>query len=89
MIAMAGIKLVGQAKGTTANFLMAGTTLICALLIPLYVQEALGGLWLATLPMLLRLTLTNTVVLAVLLAVGLNLLLNIVLKGDREEVETP
>ncbi len=85
MIALAGIKLVGQAKGTTANFLMAGTALICALLIPLYVQNTLGAEWLDALPVLLRLTLTNTVVLAVLLAVGLNLLLNIVLKGDREE----
>ena len=54
---------------------------------PLYVQNTLGTAWLETLPMLLRLTLTNTVVLAVLLAVGLNLLLNIVLKGDREEEE--
>lgn len=87
MIVLAGIKLVGVAKGTMANHLMVGTSLIMAILIPLYVQNSLGEIWLATLPTLLRLTLTNTVVLAVLLAVGLNLLLNIVLKGEQEEDE--
>ncbi|MFQ5568259.1 MAG: uracil-xanthine permease family protein [Rhodothermales bacterium] len=85
MIALAGIKLLGTARGTTANFLMAGTTLICAILIPVYVQHTLGEAWLATLPSFVRLLLTNTVVLAVLLAVGLNLLLNIIMKGEAEE----
>jgi uracil permease len=87
MIALAGIKLVGTAKTTTANFLMAGTSLICAVLVPIYVQQTLGEAWLATQPMLFRLVLTNTVVLAVILAVGLHLVLNILLKGDAEEDE--
>lgn len=89
MIALTGIKLLGTAKNTAANFLMAGVSLICAILIPLYVQNTLGAEWLDALPTLLRLVLTNTVVLAVLLAVGLNVLLNIILKGDSEvdEVE--
>ena len=85
MIALVGIKLLGTVKGTTANFLMAGTSLICAILVPIYVQNTLGEAWLDTLPTLLRLVLTNTVVLAVLLAIGLNLLLNIILKGEKEE----
>ena len=87
MIALVGIKLLGTVKGTTANFLMAGTSLICAILVPIYVQHTLGEAWLDTLPTLLRLVLTNTVVLAVLLAIGLNLLLNIILKGEKEEAE--
>ncbi len=86
MIALVGIKLLGTVKGTTANFLMAGTSLICAILVPIYVQHTLGEAWLDTLPTLLRLVLTNTVVLAVLLAIGLNLLLNIILKGEEEGV---
>lgn len=87
MIALTGIKLIGTAKTTTANFLLAGTSLVCAVLVPIYVQQTLGEAWLATQPMLLRLVLTNTVVLAVILAVGLHLVLNILLKGDAEEDE--
>ncbi len=84
MIAMAGIRLLGAARPTAANLLMAGTTLVCAILVPIYVQQALGEAWLAALPPFLRLTLTNTVVLAVLLAVGLNFLLNLALRGEQE-----
>ena len=64
---------------------MVGTTLICAIGIPSYTQFALGQEWLGQLPVFLRLLLTNTVVLAVMLAISLNLIMNIILRGDEEE----
>ena len=82
MIVMSGIRLLSAAPNTTANFLLAGTTLICAIGIPVYVNYILGAEWLGQLPALLKLFMTNTVVFAVLLSVGLNLLLNIGLKGE-------
>ena len=50
--------------------------------IPLYAQFGLGKAWLETVPLTLRLLLTNQVVLGVVLAVGLNVLLNMVLARD-------
>ncbi len=86
MIASSGVRLLVAAKPTTANSFVIGTTLVAATAVPLYTRYVLGEGWLEELSSLARLVLTNTVVLAVLLAVGLNLLLNIVLGGAKEEV---
>ncbi|MFQ5584978.1 MAG: solute carrier family 23 protein, partial [Calditrichia bacterium] len=82
MILMSGIKLLNSAPQTTANFLLAGTTLICAIGVPVYAKFVLGTAWLNQLPAILKMLVTNTVVLAVLLSVGLNLGLNIILKNE-------
>jgi xanthine/uracil permease len=82
MIAMSGIRLIAAARPTVADSFVVGTTLIAAVAVPFYVKTALGGEWLAGLPSLLALLLTNTVVLAVVLAVGLNLVFNVILPGE-------
>jgi uracil-xanthine permease len=84
MIAVSGVRLLAAAKPTLANSLVVGTTLIAAVGAPAYVRSALGPEWLAGLPPLLGLFITNTVVLAVLLGVGLNLVLNLLLPGETE-----
>ncbi len=85
MITMSGIRLLHAAKQTPANFLLVGITLIISLGVPIYSKFVLGEGWLRQLPNFIKLLSTNTVVLAVLLSAGLNVLLNIVLKGDSEE----
>ena len=82
MIATCGIRMLASAESTNANFLLIGVTLICAIGAPVYCNYVLGEPFLAQLPIFMRLLLTNTVVLAVMLAVGLNVILNIVMKGD-------
>jgi uracil-xanthine permease len=84
MIAVSGIRLLGAAKETTANYLVIGLTLMLAIGLPTYVRYGLGEPWLQELPLLLRLILTNPVVLAVLAAVGLNALTFLVDAPDRE-----
>lgn len=84
MIAVSGVRLLAAAKPTLANSLVVGTTLIAAVGLPGTIRSQLGEAWLTGLPPLAALLLTNTVVLAVLLGVGLNLLLNLVLPGEAE-----
>ncbi len=86
MIATSGIRLLAAAPPTTANSFVIGTTLVGSVAVPVYTRFALGAEWLEQLPALYRLLLSNTVVLAVVLGVSLNLLLNIVLGGETEEV---
>lgn len=77
MIALSGIRLLAAAPDTPANYLVGGTTLIVAVGVPLYVRFGLGEEWLDGLPTLMSLLLTNSVVLAVLLGMGLNLALSL------------
>ena len=84
LIVVSGFSLLQTSKPTTANGLLIGTTLILALGIPFYTQSVLGTEWLETLPDFVRLASTNTVVLAVLLAITFNILLNLILKGDEQ-----
>ena len=79
-IVVSGFRLMQTAPATTANGLIAGTTLICALGIPAYAQFVLGPAWLGQLPAFVRLLLTNPVVLAVVMAIGLQVLLNVIFK---------
>lgn len=85
MIVSSGVRLLAAAAPTTANSFVIGTTLVGAITVPIYTRYALGEVWLEALPAIARLLFTNTVVLAVILAVGLNLLLNILLGGARED----
>lgn len=85
MIATSGVRLLAAAKPTTANSFVVGTTLVASVAVPIYTRYALGEAWLVQQPAFYRLLLSNTVVLAVVLGVGLNLLLNIVLRGEAEE----
>ncbi len=72
MIAVSGLRILERVSGTTENQMLIGTTLVIATGLPVYAQFGLGAEWLAGQPLLLRLLLTNSVVLGVLLAVGLN-----------------
>ncbi|MFQ5889977.1 MAG: uracil-xanthine permease family protein [Gemmatimonadota bacterium] len=85
MIAVSGIRLLGTAADTAANHLVAGVTLILSIGLPVYVRFGLGEAWLTEIPTLGRLVLTNPVVLAVLLGVGLQLTLNLILEESATE----
>ncbi len=76
MIVASGVRLLAASEASTANALVVGTTLILAVGVPVTVQLELGPAWLDELPSLARLLLTNSVVLAVVLAVSLNAALN-------------
>ena len=78
MIAVSGIRLLGTAKDTTANYLVVGLTLVLAVGVPGYVRFGLGDTWLAALPLPVSLGLTNPVVLAVVAAVTLNAIITAV-----------
>ncbi|MEE9208166.1 MAG: solute carrier family 23 protein [Gemmatimonadota bacterium] len=86
MIAMSGIRLIASARASMGNQLVAGTTLIASIGVPIYVQYSLGEEWLAQLPLFGRLVFSNPVVLAVLLGVGLHDALNLALGGDDDRV---
>lgn len=58
--------------------------MIVAIGLPIYTQYVLGEAWLGRLPTFARLAATNTVVLAVLMGIGSNLVLNIVLGGEAQ-----
>lgn len=77
MIVVSGTRLLEAAPATTSSALVVGTTLVVSVAVPVYAEYGLGEAWLAGLPVLVRLTLTNTVVLAVVCAVGLNALLDL------------
>lgn len=85
-IAMSGIQLVASAKPTTANSFLVGTTLMLAVGLPIYSQYAIGDI-VSNLSPLVQLFLTNTVIIAVVLGIGLNIMLNMLFKGDEEEEE--
>ncbi len=87
MIVTSGIRLLQTMKPTTANFMVVGLTLVGATGIPVYCRYVLPGTWLQNLPGLVRLLLTNSVVLAVVLAVSLNVLANLVLRRFAEAAD--
>ena len=69
-----------------ANSYIVGTTLILVIGLPVYCQYVVAD-WTTSLSPLAQLFLTNTVVIAVVMGIILNLLLNVAFKGDQEEVE--
>jgi uracil-xanthine permease len=77
MIAVSAIRLLQAAPTTTENHLVAGTTLILALGVPSYLRFSLGTEWIEALPTMVGIVVTNEVVLAVLLGVGLHAALNL------------
>lgn len=81
MIAVSGIRLLSVAKPTPGNQIVAGTTLVVALGLPAYARYVLGSEWLGSLPAFAGLIVTNPVVLAVLLGVGLHAILNLAAGG--------
>jgi xanthine/uracil permease len=85
MIAVSGIRLLAAAKPTLGNNVVAGTTLVIAIGLPIYARYSLGEGWLASLPSFASLVVTNPVVLAVLLGVGLHAILNLAAGGGAEE----
>lgn len=87
-IVVAGMRLAGAAGPageTTVDRLVIGTTLVASLGVPAYARFVLGAEWLDRLPALARLAATSPVVLAVVLAVGLNLVLGVLLGGGERD----
>jgi uracil-xanthine permease len=85
MIAISGLRILGSVPDSPSNNTIVGATLIVAAGLPIYVQFGLGEVWLSEVPLLLRLLITNSVVLGVLLAVGLHALFRFGLgAGDQE-----
>lgn len=82
MITMAGMRLAMEAKNTLSNQLLVGITLIVSIGLPIYIKTRLSSEWLEAMPTAVQLVLTNTVVLVVLLSLSLNVLLNLILKGE-------
>lgn len=75
MIVVSGMRLVGDSVRSPGNALLVGTTLVLALGLPGDTRSALSPEWLQSMPIFVHLLLTNSVVLAVITAVGLNLVL--------------
>lgn len=85
MIAVSGIRLLSVARPTPGNQVVAGTTLVVALGLPAYARYVLGSEWFESLPVLASLIVTNPVVLAVLLGIGLHAILNLAAGGGGDE----
>jgi xanthine/uracil permease len=85
MIAVSGIRLLAAAAPTLGNSVVAGTTLVVAIGLPIHARYGLGTEWLEALPPFSGLVVTNPVVLAVLLGVGLHAILNLVAGGGVDE----
>jgi xanthine/uracil permease len=77
-ITVSGLKLVTSAKLDTANTLLVGTTLMLAINLPICATYVVGS-WTKTLPPIVQLFLTNSVVIAVVGGIVLNLLINFIL----------
>jgi xanthine/uracil permease len=87
MIAVTGLRLLGSAPRDDAAFLTTALTLAVSLTLPS--AAAANGAWFAALPPLARLMLSNGVVLAITLGVGLNAVLAAALRPRRPEDRAP
>ena len=74
MIVVSGLRLLQRSLESDGDALVVGLTLILSLGLPIYAQYGLGDEWLAARALPVRLLMTNSVVLAVATAVGLNAL---------------
>lgn len=77
-IVLSGLRLIAAGRDGPASDLIVGTTLVLAVALPVAARVALGGAWLSGVPVLARLLVTNPVVIAVVLAVGLNAIVGVV-----------
>jgi uracil permease len=85
-IVVSGMKLVGAAKPTTANSYLVGTTLMFAIGIPIYCTTTLS-VWTKSMAPIVQLLLTNTVVIAVMVGIIMNIILNMWFKGEEEVLD--
>lgn len=85
-IVTSGIRLVTSAKNTDNNNLLVGMTVLLAVGMPVYVKSVLPQ-WLAGLSPFAKLLATNTVVIAVIAGILLNLVLNHLLGEPEEKAE--
>ncbi len=74
-IVISGVRLLNSVDWTPGSTLLAGTTLIAALGLPI---QASGSAWITRVPTSIGLLLTNSVVISVILAVCLNLIVNVI-----------
>lgn len=85
-IVTSGVRLLGSSRNSDGNNLVIGFTLVLAICFPIYARNAA---WVEPLPNLVKLLLTNTVIIAVIGGIFFNVFINMVLKGDsvQEDVE--
>ena len=84
MITVSGLRLIQKAPATDRTALTVGTTLVVSLATPTAVRSVLGADGLEQLPSALALLVTNSIVLAVLLGIGLNAALGALGDGNPE-----
>ena len=82
-IIMSGMKLINSAPKTEGNGILVGLTLLLAVGLPVYARASLGE-WMKTVTPFVRMLFTNTVVIAVIAGIVLNILINhIVAKEEK------
>jgi xanthine/uracil permease len=82
-IVNSGMKLINSAPKTEGNGILIGLTLLLAIGLPVYAKASLGE-WMSTVTPFVRMLFTNTVVIAVIVGILLNIIINhIVAKGDK------
>jgi xanthine/uracil permease len=84
-IAMSGIRLISSIKLTNANAFVVGFTLLAAVLVPPHLNSPAMVAFRDSLPALVRLVATDTALLAVVLGILINQLVNGLFRGDNEE----
>jgi uracil-xanthine permease len=82
-IVISGMKLINSAPKTEGNGILVGLTLLLAIGLPVYAKASLGE-WMSTVTPFVRMLFTNTVVIAVIVGILLNIIINhVVAKGDK------
>ena len=79
-----GIDTIVSSPRTLRNTIIAGTTLSVAVMLPYHCSSTYAE-WASSLPPFLNMVCTSNVFLAVIFGVGLNIILNIILKDKKEE----
>ena len=83
-IMFSGIDTIVSSPRTLRNTIIAGTTLSVAVMLPYHCSSTYAE-WASSLPPFLNMVCTSNVFLAVIFGVGLNIILNIILKDKKEE----
>ncbi|MBE3581314.1 MAG: purine/pyrimidine permease [Thermoanaerobacteraceae bacterium] len=85
-IAMSGLRLISAVKPTSVNAFIIGFTLVASIGVPIYTTGA-AAKWVSTLPSLLQLFVTNSVIISIFVGVISNLVLNELFKIPEDVVE--
>lgn len=84
-IMFSGIDTIVSSPRTLRNTIIAGTTLSVAVMLPYHCSSTYAE-WASSLPPFLNMVCTSNVFLAVIFGVGLNIILNIILKDKSTDI---